>query len=367
MEGRFGEIAIITLDSFKKRALKVQNYINQRRGTNSNYMIDAVGARFANGEGKVKLKETIKNKDVFIFADISNYSCEYSLYGKPHNMAPDEHFQDILRTVSAISGKANRVNIVMPLLYSSRQHRKLSRESLDCALAIRQLENMNVDNIITIDAHDPNIQNAIPFGSFDSIFPIYPFMKKFLEIEGNGIKNKDVVVIAPDSGAMERVIKYASILGSDIGMFYKRRDYTKLVNGKNPILQHDYVGADVKNKNILIVDDMISSGGSVVDICTQIKAKGAKKVSVITTFAFFTEGLEKFNELYSQGLLNKVYATNASYLSNEIKSAPWFVEVDICDLLALIVDTLNKNESLSPIISCEPRLQELLKQYNFKN
>ena len=366
MGERFGEIGIIALNSFRDRAQKIQDYLNTKRNNNTNYLINVDDVRFANGEGKVKIKETVKNKDIFILCDISNYSCSYLLYGKEHSIAPDEHFQDIIRTVSAISGKANRVNVIMPLLYSSRQHRKTSRESLDCAIALRQLENLNIDTIITIDAHDPNIQNAIPFGSFDSIFPLYPTMKSFIENEGNGLKNKDYVVIAPDAGAMNRAIKYASILGSDLGMFYKRRDYTRLVNGKNPILQHDYVGADVKGKNVLIVDDMISSGGSVVDICEQIVKKGAKKASVITTFAFFTEGLKKFNELHKQGILNKVYATNGSYLKEEIKKAPWFVEVDICDLLGRIIDTINKNESLSPIISPEELLQELLTKNNFK-
>ena len=366
MEKPFGEIAILSLSNFKERAKKVQDYINDARGTNKNFLIQMEGSRFANGEGKVKIKETIKNKDVFIISDISNYSCTYNLYGNPHNISPDEHFQDILRTISAISGKANRVTVIMPLLYASRQHRKLSRESLDCALSIRQLENMKVDNIITIDAHDPNIQNAIPFGSFDSIFPIYPVLKTFFDVEGKTLKNKDIVIIAPDSGAMDRVIKYASILGTEIGMFYKRRDYTKLINGKNPVLQHDYVGSDVKGKNILIIDDMISSGGSVIDICEQLKEKGAKKASVICTFAFFTEGVEKFNELYKAGILSKVYATNASYLSEKILSCPWFVQVDICELLAQLIDTLNKNESLSNLISPEQSLQKLLIENNFK-
>ena len=366
MEWRFGDIGFIALSSFKDRAEQVNRYLNEKRGTNKNYLINVDDVRFANGEGKVKLKETIKNKDVFILCDVSNYSCTYELYGKEHCISPDEHFQDIIRTISAISGKANRVNIIMPLLYSSRQHRKTSRESLDCAIALRQLENLGISSILTIDAHDPNVQNAIPFGSFDSIFPLYPCMKSFMENEGKGLKNKDYVVIAPDSGAMNRAIKYASILASDLGMFYKRRDYTKLVNGKNPILQHDYVGADVKDKHILIVDDMISSGGSVVDICEQIVKNGAKKVSVITTFAFFTEGLERFNELHKKGILNKVYATNASYLNEEILKAPWFVEVDVCPLIGRLIDTLNKNESLSPIISSEESLHDLLKEYKFK-
>lgn len=365
MRDRFGKIGIIALKSFKDRVDKIQNYLNKVREDNEIYVIPTDDIRFANGEGKVKLKESVKNKDIFIISDISNYGCTYNLYGFDHHMSPDEHFQDIIRTISAISGKANRVNVIMPLLYSSRQHRKSSRESLDCALALRQLENMKVDSILTLDAHDPNIQNAIPFGSFDSIFPIYPIMKSFLKNE-QGLKNKDFIVIAPDSGAMERVIKYASILGCDIGMFYKRRDYTKIVNGKNPILQHDYVGPDVNGKNILIVDDMISSGGSVIDICEQLSKKGAKKVNVITTFAFFTEGLDKFNKMYEKGILNKVYATNASYITQEIKNAPWFVEVDICVLLGHIINTLNKNESLSPIINSEQKLQELLQKYNFK-
>lgn len=366
MEKRFGEIGIIALSSFKDRAQQIQNYLNNKRNNKENYLIKVDDVRFANGEGKVKLKETVKNKDVFIICDISNYSCTYSLYGKEHCVSPDEHFQDIIRTISAISSKANRVNVIMPLLYSSRQHRRTSRESLDCAIALKQLEHLNIDNIITIDAHDPNIQNAIPFGSFDSIFPIYPCMKSFIETEGKGLKNKDYVVIAPDAGAMNRAIKYASILGCDLGMFYKRRDYTRLVNGKNPILQHDYVGADVKGKNVLIVDDMISSGGSVVDICEQIVKNGAKQASVITTFAFFTEGLEKFNELHNKKILNKVYATNASYLNNEIKNASWFVEVDVCPLIGRVIDTINKNESLSPIINSEELLQELLIKNNFK-
>ena len=286
------------------------------------------------------------------------------MYGQAHPMAPDEHYQDILRTISAIAGKAKRLTVFMPLLYSSRQHRRTARESLDCALALRQLENLGVNTIVTLDAHDPNVQNATPSGSFETIFPIYPILKSFIQTEGKNINKKNTVVISPDTGAMDRCIKYSSMLGVEVGLFYKRRDYSKIVNGKNPIIQHDYVGSDIAGKDVLIIDDMIASGGSVIDICEQLKKRNAGNIYVITTFAFFTEGLDKFDKLYEEGKLKAVYSTNACYISQDLKNAKWFHEVNVCELIAHVIDVLNSGKSLGPLIDSSEKVKNLLNKQN---
>lgn len=354
-------LGLIVLKSFADRGEEVNKYIAEFFGEkNANYIIDLDNPRFSNGEAKVKLNQSVRNKDVYILADIGNYSCTYNLYGNTNHMSPDEHYMDIIRTISAISGKAQSITVIMPLMYASRQHRRKGRESLDCAMALQYFDSLGVHNMLTFDVHDPNIQNVMPTKSFDTIPSAYQILKEFTKNEGKYIGKDKMVVICPDTGAMERATMYASILGLDLGLFYKRRDYSKIVNGKNPILQHDYIGTSVQGKNILIVDDMLSSGDSVIDIIKQLKNRGCEKVFVVTTFAFFTEGTQKFEELYSKGDLTKIYSTNASYLNPSLKNADWFYEVSITKMLAKIIATLNNGKSISDFISPSQKLKEIV-------
>lgn len=362
----FENVGLIVLKGFKDRAESVNNYLGELLGEKRNYLIDIDSPRFSNGEGKVQINETIRDKDIYILADVGNYSVSYDLYGKENRMSPDDHFLDIIRTISAISGKARKITLFMPLMYSSRQHRRKTRESLDCAMALRYLEFLGVNNIITFDIHDPEIQNTIPTGSFDSIFPMYSILKYFIKYEKNEIAKDKMVVISPDVGAMERTKRYASILNLDLGLYYKRRDYTKVVNGKNPILQHEYIGPDVKGKDLLIVDDMLSSGESIIDIVTRMKDKGCGDIFVITTFSFFTNGLEKFDELYEKGLIKKVYSTNASFLNPELKNREWFCEIDLTKCIAKVITCLITNKGIGDILDSKAKLQKLLKEIENK-
>ena len=361
------DLGLIVLKSFADRGKEVNDYISAfREEKGKNYLIDYDNPRFSNGEAKVKINETVRNKDIYILADIGNYSCTYNLYGNINHMSPDEHFQDVIRTISAISGKAKSITVFFFLMYAYRQHRRKGRESLDCAMALKYLENLGAHNVLTFDVHDPNIQNVMPTRSFDTISPIYCVLKEFIRNEYKEIGKDKMIVISPDAGAIERATMYASVLGLDLGLFYKRRDYSIVVNGKNPILQHDYIGNDVKDKNILIVDDMIASGESVIDIIKQLKARGCAKVYVVTTFAFFTEGVAKFNKLYEEGNLTSVYSTNASYLSDDVKNAPWFCEVSLTKFIAKIIMTLNEGKSISEYISSTEKIKKLYKKYSNK-
>ncbi len=360
----FENVGLIVLKGFEDRGKAVNDYLCDLLGEKRNYIIDIDSPRFSNGEGKVQINETIRGKDIYIIADVGNYFVTYDLYGEKNRMSPDDHFLDIIRTISAISGKARKITLFMPLMYSSRQHRRKTRESLDCAMALRYLEFLGVNNIITFDIHDPEIQNTIPTGSFDSIFPMYSILKYFIKNEKHDISKDKMVVISPDVGAMERTKRYASILNLDLGLYYKRRDYTRVVNGKNPILQHEYIGPDVKDKDLLIVDDMLSSGESIIDIVTRMKDKGCKDVFVITTFSFFTNGLEKFDELYKNGLIKKVYSTNASFLNPELKSREWFCEIDLTKCIAKVITSLITNKGIGDILDSQAKLKKLLEEIN---
>ncbi len=359
-----GELQILCFDNFMDRVGIIDKELKELRPSEnkSSYVAKIGAVKFSNGEGKVKLDTSVRGKDIYIISDVSNYSITYTMYGHTNYMSPDEHFQDIVRTISAIGGKANRINVIMPLLYASRQHRRSGRESLDCALALQHLENLGVHSVLTFDAHDPNVQNATPNGCFDTIFPVYAILKEFIKANLENIDKEKMVVVSPDAGAMQRVIQYASMLGLDASMFFKRRDYTKVVNGKNPILAHDYMGRDVSNMDALIIDDMIASGESILDICSELKKRGAKNMYVIATFAFFTEGTAKFDKLYEEGVIKKVYTTNAGYIPDEIKNKPWIKVVDLCKFLALIIHTLNNGDSLSPLMSSTEKIKKLLKK-----
>ena len=339
------DLKLVVFDNAKELGEKVNLSLEKIRGIKDEFIIPITASRFSNGEGKVKIEETVRDKDLYILSDIGNYSINYDFHGMKHFMAPDEHFQDIKRIISATSGHASKINVIMPMLYQSRQHKRKGRESLDCALALQELERIGVSNIITFDAHDPNVVNAVPNLSFDNFYPTNIIIDALEENEH--IDN--MIVVSPDMGAMERARYYAGMLGCDVGLFYKRRDLTKVVNGKNPIVEHVYLGSDVKDKNILIVDDMISSGTSMIESAQNLKNRGAKKIYLVATFALFTEGIEKFNEAYNEGIFTKLYVTNLSYVPEEIKSKEWYTEVDCSILLARIINKLNKKESIAEI------------------
>lgn len=334
--------------------------VASRRGEKRTYIIKINDIRFSNGEGKVVLQETARGKDIYIIADVGNYSCTYNMFGYKNRMGPDEHFQSIKRTISAIGGNARRINVITPLLYAGRQDKRKGRESLDCAVALQELVALGVDNIITVDAHEPRVENAIPLNGFENLYPTFDMLKSIImsenKIDGD-ISN--LKIISPDTGAMDRALYYAQALDIDLGVFYKRRDYTKVVNGKNPIIEHSYMGGDVENCNLLIVDDMLSSGESILDIAYQAKRRKAGDVYVAVTFAFFTEGVEKFDKAYEDGMIKKIYSSNLSYISDEIKRRPWFVEVDMSGMISEVIDRLNYDVSLSEMFEVTNRLKEL--------
>jgi len=373
----FGQLAIIAMDNCRELGEKVNKLILERRKKSlaesgqdiyldeikENYLVPVNNVRFANGEGKAVLQETVRGKDIYILSDVGNYSCTYKMFGITTHMGPDEHFQDIKRTISAIGGKDRRITVIMPLLYAGRQHKRRSRESLDCAIALQELERLGVENIITFDAHDPRVQNAVPLIDFQTIHPTYDIIKSIYYNENSLISDKEnTLIISPDTGAMDRAIYYSSMLGIDIGVFYKRRDYTKIVDGKNPIVQHEYLGGDLTGKNVLVVDDMVASGESIIEIAKELKRRNAANVYVAVTFALFTEGVEEMNRCYEQGLIKRFFATNLTYIPDNVRNAEWFVEVDLSRLIAALIDRLNHDESISSLLTATEKIKELLHQ-----
>ena len=335
-------------------------YVNFR---SNNYLVDCCCPRFGTGEAKGVLRETIRGTDLFIMTDVCNYSLTYSVSGHLNHMSPDDHFQDLKRIISAATGKAHRINVIMPFLYESRQHKRTKRESLDCALALQELTDMGVANIITFDAHDPRVQNSIPLSGFDSFNPPYQFMKALFRAVPDLIPDKDhLMVISPDEGAMHRAVYFSNVLGVDMGMFYKRRDYSTIINGKNPIVAHEFLGDDVQGKDVIIVDDMISSGGSMLDVAKQLKSRNAGRVFVCTTFGLFTDGLEKFDEYYEKGYINKVITTNLTYLPPELYEKPYFVQADMSKFLALIIDSLNHDVTIGAVLNPTDKIHALLEK-----
>lgn len=328
------------------------------------FLISAECLRFSSGEGKCVIHETVRGYDIFIVADIGNYSCKYKMFGMECPMSPDDHFQDIKRIISAVGGKARRITLIMPLLYQGRQHKRISRESMDCAIALQELQHLGVDSIVTFDAHDPRVQNAIPLKGFENLQPTYQIIKALLRSEKNlSINPSRMMVISPDEGGMSRNLYYASMLGLDVGMFYKRRDYTRVINGRNPIIRHEFLGDSVEGKDVLIVDDMVSSGESLMDIAVELKRRNARRIYLAVTFALFTDGLDKFNEAYSHGLFEKLLATNLTYRKEELKKAPWFLEVDVSKFIALLINTFNHDESIGSLLDPSEKIGKLLKDY----
>ncbi|MBQ2106091.1 MAG: ribose-phosphate pyrophosphokinase [Lachnospiraceae bacterium] len=329
------------------------------------YILNAKTPRFGSGEGKGEILESVRGDDLYIMVDVCNYSESYSLNGMKNHMSPDDHYQDLKRVIASASGKAKRINVIMPFLYESRQHKRSQlRESLDCAVMLQELVNMGVSNIITFDAHDPRVQNAIPLKGFETVPPVYQFIKHLLKNEKDlQIDSEHMMVISPDEGATGRAIYFANVLGLDMGMFYKRRDYTRVINGRNPIVAHEFLGAKVEGKDVIIIDDMISSGESMLDTAKELKRRGAKKVFICTTFGLFTNGLKKFDEYYENGYIDRVLTTNLVYQTRELLSKPWYIDVDMSKYIALIIDNLNHDSSINQLMKPSGRIQRVLAKY----
>lgn len=317
--------------------------------------------RFASGDGKGLIESTVRGKDIFIIVDVGNYSCTYKMFGKENSMSPDDHYQDLKRIIQAISGKAHRINVIMPILYGGRQHRRNYRESLDCAVALQELQSMGVANIVTFDAHDPRVHNAIPLMGFDNVIPSYQVLKALFKNVDNLVINKDeFMVVSPDEGALNRNMYYASVLGVDMGMFYKRRDYSKIVDGRNPIVAHEYLGNSMEGKDVFVADDIISSGESVLDIAYALKAKKARRFFAYGTYGLFTNGLEKFDKAYEEGYISGVFGTNLTYRSPELLERPWFHEVDVSKYIAYFIASINHDVSISTVIDPHEKIKTLL-------
>ena len=328
------------------------------------YILEARTPRFGSGEGKGEILASVRGDDLYIMVDVCNYNETYSLNGLKNHMSPDDHYQELKRIIAAAAGKARRINVIMPFLYESRQHKRTNRESLDCAAMLQELNQMGVDHIITFDAHDPRVQNAIPLSGFDTVQPIYQFIKHLLKHEKDlQIDSDHMMIISPDEGATGRAIFFANVMGLDMGMFYKRRDYTRVINGRNPIVAHEFLGTNVEGKDVIIIDDMISSGESMLDTAKELKRRGARKVFVCTTFGLFTNGLKKFDEYYENGYIDRILTTNLVYQTPELLSKPWYIDVDMSKYIALIIDNLNHDSSLQELLNPTGRINRLLAKY----
>ncbi|WMJ90581.1 ribose-phosphate pyrophosphokinase [Anaerocolumna sp. MB42-C2] len=375
-----GTLGIISLESSKSLGQKVNDYIVEWRKARESehtstiafagyqrdsYLIDAGCPRFGTGEAKGIIRESVRGTDLYLLLDVCNYSLTYTVCGHTNHMSPDDHYQDLKRIIAAVGGKARRITVIMPFLYESRQHRRSSRESLDCALALQELTNMGVESIITFDAHDPRVQNAIPLKSFETVQPTYQFIKALLKkVPDLNLDAEHMMVISPDEGGMNRAVYFANVLGVDLGMFYKRRDYTTIINGRNPIVAHEFLGSDVEGKDMLIIDDMISSGESMIDVAKELKRRKAGRIFVASTFGLFTNGFSKFDEAYEQGLIYRVLTTNLVYQTEELLSKPYYINVDMSKYIALLIDTLNHDSSISKLLSPTERIQNILNKYN---
>ncbi|MCI5677258.1 MAG: ribose-phosphate pyrophosphokinase [Clostridia bacterium] len=366
-ESLYGELSVIGMPGCEQFVSQVDNYLREwrRHGEDESFLAPAECPRFGTGEGKGMLHQSMRGHDVYIFCDPFNYGVTYKMRGQIIPMSPDDHYADLKRIIAAIAGKSRRISIIMPMLYEGRQHKRSGRESLDCALMLQELENMGVSNIITFDAHDPRVQNSIPLCGFDDIRPAYQMLKKLVrEVPDICFDKDELMIISPDEGAMGRCMYYSSVLGIDIGMFYKRRDYSKVVNGKNPIVAHEYLGQDVAGKDVIIVDDMISSGESLLDVARQLKEQGAKRIFNFATFGLFTDGYARFDKAFEEGLLNRVFTTNLIYGPAELKAKPWYAEVNMCKYVAYIIDTLNHDETISNLLDPVKRIHNLLDRHN---
>ena len=374
-----GPLALMPLDSIQPLGQRVDEYLStwrtQRESDHKetiafngyqkdSYIVQAKVSRFGSGEAKANILETVRGVDLYLMVDVMNYSQTYSLFGQVNHMSPDDHYSDLKRVIAATTGKAKRINVIMPFMYESRQHKRTGRESLDCAMMLQELHAMGVENFITFDAHDPRVMNAIPQDSFDNISCSYQFIKAILaHVEDLDIDKNHMMIISPDEGGMSRAIYYANVLGIDMGMFYKRRDYSKVVNGRNPIVAHEFLGTDVEGKDVFIIDDMISSGESLIDTAKELKERKARRVFACCTFGLFTSGFNKFDQAYANGTLNGVFTTNLIYQQPELLTKPWYVSVDMAKYIALIIDNLNHDMSISTILDSSQKINDKIAAY----
>ena len=375
-----GALGLISLEGCEEMGSKVNDYLVKWRREDGHihksdvafsgyerdtYLVNAGVPRFGSGEAKGIIKESVRGMDLYLMVDVCNYSLTYSLTGHTNHMSPDDHYQNLKRVIAAVGGKARRLNVIMPFLYESRQHRRSSRESLDCALALQELVRMGVDNIITFDAHDPRVQNAIPLNGFETVRPTYQFVKGLLRrFEDLKIDSQHMMAISPDEGATERAVYLANVLNLDMGMFYKRRDYTRMVGGRNPIVAHEFLGSSVEGKDVIILDDMISSGDSILDVARQLKQRKAKRIFAAATFGLFTNGMDKFDKAYEEGIIDAILTTNLIYQTPELLARPYYINCDMSKYIALMIDTLNHDGSISSILSPNERIQEAVARYN---
>lgn len=378
-----GRLGIIAMESCTELGNKVDKYLVKWRAARQNehkstiafhgyergsYLIESACPRFGSGEAKGVIRESVRGTDLYILVDVLNHNLEYKISGKPSPMSPDDHYQDLKRVIAALTGKARKLTVIMPFLYESRQHKRSSRESLDCALMLQELIGLGVDNIITFDAHDPRVQNAIPLSGFENIRPTYQFIKCLLRSTPDlEIDKEHMMVISPDEGAMHRAIFLANMLGVDVGMFYKRRDYTQIVNGRNPIVAHEFLGDSVEGKDVIIIDDMISSGESMLDVAKQLKNRKARRVYCMCTFGLFTNGLELFDQYYRDGIIEKVITTNLTYQPEDLLSREWYASADLSKYIALLIDHLNHDASISDILDQTERIQARINEYKVKH
>ena len=374
-----GPLALMPLDSIQPLGQKVDKYLSTWRTRRESdhketiafngyqkdsYIVQAKVSRFGSGEAKANILETVRGVDLYLMVDVMNYAQTYSLFGQVNHMSPDDHYSDLKRVIAATTGKAKRINVIMPFMYESRQHKRTGRESLDCAMMLQELHAMGVENFITFDAHDPRVMNAIPQDSFDNISCSYQFIKAILaHVEDLDIDKNHMMIISPDEGGMSRAIYYANVLGIDMGMFYKRRDYSKVVNGRNPIVAHEFLGADVEGKDVFIIDDMISSGESLIDTAKELKERKARRVFACCTFGLFTSGFNKFDQAYANGTLNGVFTTNLIYQQPELLTKPWYISVDMAKYIALIIDNLNHDMSISSILDSSQKINDKVAAY----
>ncbi len=372
-------LGIIPMESIAGVGQKVDQYLSQWRNERSSdhldditklsyhsgsYIVTAKVPRFGSGEAKGEIHQSVRGLDVYIMTDVTNYSLTYKLCGNVNHYSPDDHYADLKRIIAAIEGKANRITVILPFLYESRQHKRSSRESLDCAIALQELIAMGVDNIITFDAHDPRVQNAIPLKGFETVQPAYQFIKGILKnVKDLQIDNDHLMIISPDEGGTNRAVYMASVLGVDMGMFYKRRDYSKIVDGRNPIVAHEFLGASVKGKDVIIVDDMISSGESMIDVARELKQRKANRIFTVATFGLFTSGLEKFDQAVEEGIIYKVVTTNLTYQTPELLSRPYYISCDMSKYIAYIIDTLNHDCSIASLLNPYERIESLVSKY----
>ena len=365
-EAQYAELSVIGMKGCEQFASQVDYYLKEwrRHGGEGSYLVDVDCPRFGTGEAKALLHQSLRGHDLYIICDTFNYGVTYKMYGREVPMSPDDHYADLKRIIAADGGKARRITVIMPMLYEGRQHKRSSRESLDCAVMLQELVHLGVTNIITFDAHHSHVQNAIPVSGFDDVKPAYQMIKALVRsVPDISLEKEDTVIISPDEGAMGRCMYYSSVLGLDIGMFYKRRNYAVVVNGRNPIEAHEYLGRDLTGKDAIIVDDMISSGDSLLDVARQLKEKGAKRIFAFTTFGLFTDGLERFDAAYAEGIISRVFTTNLVYRRPDLYTRDWYEEVNMCKYVAYIVDTLNHDDTLSELLNPVKRIHNLVDKH----